>query len=236
MNNRFVWTDLSSYYPSESCTFYQEFFHWNFKNVNEYYLAFADNNLVAGIYETPSFFKEIKMPHFWMNYIKVQNLSSVTEKAKQLGGKVELENAPFYDGHISLIRDPLGAGFTVYEGQSLLQPNNTSQGSVIYRELHISSFHKIEDFYSSLFGWKFKVSTDSGYDIYHNAELIDARILEISPELKGKYEYWVSGFKVNNLDTAIRRLKALKGSIVYQEASRVLVTDLYGEAFFYIQE
>ena len=116
--------------------FYQAIFKWQFQAVGPYYVAYKNDKEIAGVYETPDFFKKIKMPHFWMNYIKVENLERITALAQALNGKIELTNEEFYGGRIALIRDPMGAGFTVYEGNQFNQTTSLFHGAVVSREIH----------------------------------------------------------------------------------------------------
>lgn len=49
----------------------------------------------------------MKMPHFWMTYIKVKNVKLIVDKAHLLGGIVEIEQTLEGFGKVALIRDPL---------------------------------------------------------------------------------------------------------------------------------
>ncbi len=89
--NTSFFADLSTYSPQKSIQFYKNVFGWNYYRTEDYYTAFIDHFEVAGLYETPKKFKQMRMPHFWMTYIKVQNVNNVVEKAKQLGGIIEID-------------------------------------------------------------------------------------------------------------------------------------------------
>jgi len=232
--NEFIWTDLSTYRLTESVAFYSALFDWKFTNQDNYYIGGTDGYAHVGIYETPDFFKRINMPHFWMNYIQTDNLENVVQKAKAHGGKVEIDNAPFYGGKIALIRDPMGAGFTVYEGTDLGKNKAASSSLIKSRELHTSISQNVISFYQELFDWHINLVSDTQYDIINNTGKRLGQILELSYQFKGQYEYWATEFFVPNLSKTMTRLKDLGGEEISNEGHRILATDPFGEAFFYV--
>lgn len=227
--NEFIWTDLSTYKLKESGAFYEEVLDWQLHNDKNYYIGGKNEKSDIGIYETPEFFKKLNMPHFWMNYIQVENLEKSVRIAEVLGGKIELTNQEFYGGKIALLRDPMGAGFTVYEGNKL----NQSTKTISKRELHTSSLQNIMDFYKGLFNWDLKKIRRNEFEIQTNSKVI-GRILEIENDVKGKYEYWITEFKVDNIEEVTNRILKNGGILISEESNRKLVTDNFKEAFFYI--
>jgi len=151
-SSKFIWADLSTYNPSSSIEFYKSVFGWELSDMNKYYLASLGNEAVAGIFETPEFLKKIKMPHFWMSYFQVESTPKAVEIAESLGAKIEL-TTDFNNGKIALIRDPQGAGFTVYDGYELHFPINQTNGTIINTELHVSNIQNVIPFYKALFNW-----------------------------------------------------------------------------------
>ena len=93
--SKLIWADLSTYDPKSSLSFYQNVFGWEFHNDRGYWIATLDGQAVAGIYETPAFFKKIKMPHFWMSYFQVDDTTTVVQKSEKTKGKVELSDQDF---------------------------------------------------------------------------------------------------------------------------------------------
>lgn len=234
--NEFAWVDLSSYNPSASQKFYEELFGWSFYQEGGYKVWFAWNSATSGLYETPDFFKSINMPHFWMGYIKVDDVEAVVEKARALGATIEIEKDAFYDGNIALIRDPLGAGFTVYDGDSL-DAKKQKTGHFISNELQISDISKVKDFYEGIFAWDIKDRWYGEFEIYsRSSKKKIASILEVDSATKGKYEYWTVVFWVSDIELASAKVKELWWDIISQEVHRVLCSDNSGEAFFYLQK
>lgn len=233
--NSFVWADLSTYDPACSRSFYENVFQWQFRDAGGYFIAMQGSAEIAGLFETPEFFKKIKMPHFWMSYIAVENVAQVSKVAEEFNdAKVELAD-DFYGGKIALIRDPQGAGFTIYDGGKL-DSRKFAAGHLLWNELHVSDANSVIPFYERIFDWTILQSEIEGRHLVldANQEHI-SDISEIPNELKGKYEYWVCTFAVDNLERSKSQIVENGGAIVVDDGERVMMHDNSGEAFFYIQ-
>jgi len=230
----FIWADLSTYNTAESIDFYSKVFGWTFSNNEGYYLAEASPFLVAGVYETPPFFKKIKMPHFWMSYFQVDSVKDTVRIAEAQGGKVEIAYTKFNKGHVALIRDPQGAGFTVYEGDALYFDTVQSVGTIIRTELQVSDLQKVWPFYSSIFEWEYSVISSEIYEVISTKDQSNITIREYPNSLKGKYEYWVCTILAKDLNKTSQAITQHGGKIISMEKDRILMTDNTQEAFFYI--
>jgi len=227
---QFIWADLSTYDTKKSIAFYQAVFGWEMMRVEDYFLAKFYDSYIAAIFETPSYLKKINMPHFWMSYFQVDSVSKAVEVANQYEAKVEVETA-FYDGRMALIRDPQGAGFTVYDGAKLNFTQLGKSNSFLQTELHVSEIESIIPFYTALFDWDLK---ETNIDTYENSNGIVIR--KIDNAIKGKYEYWVTTILVDNLEKKTQCILDNDGFLIAKEAGRNLMSDNSNEAFFYIQE
>ncbi|PIA77387.1 hypothetical protein BFR04_08025 [Gaetbulibacter sp. 4G1] len=236
LNNPFF-ADISTYSPKKTIPFYERSFRWKYYKANNYFTAFLGNTEVSGLYETPEKFKQMRMPHFWMTYIKVANLDVTIDKAKQLGGIIELSYEMNGFGKVALIRDPQGAGFTIYEGDKLKNTRTKNiKNTLIWNELHVSDVTKIIPFYQEIFNWQIVQNQNEIYEVLNNEGEYIADIMEIQNQYKGKYEYWVCMFGVENLATSKKLILENGGSLINQENNRMLFTDNSKEAFFYIKE
>lgn len=171
-----------------------------------------------------------------MSYVQVESVEETISKAKKLGGIIEFINLENPFGRIALIRDTLGAGFTIYEGNQLNSKTISKENTLIFNELHVSNAKKAIAFYKGLFNWSFQKIDDFSYTVYcHSSKEKIAVIHQIDTSIKGKYEYWVCVFGVKNLTLTIEKIKNNHGTIISDEANRVLCSD-GSEAFFYIQK
>lgn len=232
--NNPIFADLSTYSPEESIPFYEKVFGWKYYKEYDYYLAYLNDKEIVGLYETPNKFKQMRMPHFWMTYFQVENADQAVEKAREMGGIIEMEESISGYGKVALIRDPQGAGFTIYEGNSLQSTRTaTIANTLIWNELHVSDVDKVIPFYEAIFEWKIKKNEEGISQIFNSKQEHIADILEIPNEFKGKYEYWVCSFGVDNLEVTKQVILANKGAIVIDEGNRILFTDNSEQAFFY---
>lgn len=231
----FIYADLSTYTPTKTIAFYENVFGWTYHKFEDYYTAYLGTTEVSGLYETPEKFKQMRMPHFWMSYIRVNSVAATVQKAKKLGGIIELESKLYANEKIALIRDPLGAGFTVYEGNQLqnIRTKNTPN-TLIWNELHVSNAAKILPFYQGIFNWNIEQENDCYKVLNHQNEHI-ASIKEIPNKYKGSYEYWACTFGVNDIQVTKKLILENGGTEIATEDHRILCTDNSNEAFFYIE-
>lgn len=229
--NNFVFTDLSTYDISTAKRFYSKVFNWSyFGNDSDYLVAQHIRKEIAGLYETPEKFKEMNMPSFWMSYIQVSNVETTVGLAKDLGGIIELVDLKSSMGKIALIRDPLGAGFTVYEGNQLNSRYQNRKNSLIWNELFVSDVSKVKPFYEGLFDWELNKTTTSKYNIISNSTIIGG-VQEVDNTVKGKYEYWGVFFGVEDVVNTQKIVEEQGGTVVYQDDVFTLCTDPFGAMF-----
>lgn len=234
--NNIVYADLSTYTIKETISFYEKVFGWNYHEYYGNFTAYIKNQPVVGLYETPEKFQEMGMPHFWMTYIEVNDIKNTVEKARELGGIIEIQEEIPGFGNIALIRDPQGAGFTIYQGNNLSSTRTKNQSNtLIWNELHVSNAQAVIPFYEGIFDWKICQNPSDFYKVRNRHEEHIANILEIPNEIKGKYEYWVCTFGVDNLQQTKNTILQNSGSVIIDEGNRILCADNSGQAFFYIE-
>lgn len=233
---QFIWADLSTYNISNSSKFYNEVFGWKISDRNNYFLAQNGDATIAGIFETPDFLKNLKMPHFWMSYFQVDSTVKTVELAKRLNGKIEVDSIDFNNGTIALIRDPQGAGFTVYDGHELYLSKERVHGNIIRTELHVSNIKNVIPFYQSIFNWQITEIAPDVYQTQSQAYTNNILLKKFDNAVKGKYEYWVTTILVDNLDATTKHIIEKNGHLIMSESNKNLMSDNSGEAFFYIQQ
>ena len=230
--NNFIFADLSTYNVTVAKQFYTNVFGWSFYNEDDYHLALSKSKTICGVYETPQKFKDMNMPSFWMSYIQVNNIQSTVNKVKELGGIVELVDLSLPIGKIALIRDPLGAGFTIYEGHKLNSRYHNTPNAMIWNELFVSDVNKVKSFYESLFNWSIKLEENKRYIIENSASKPIGAIQEVSNSVKGNKEYWSVYFGVNSLEDIKRSVMKYNGNLLYEDNNMVVLEDPFG-AFFH---
>ena len=240
----FVWCDLSTLRLETTRPFYRDLFGWDYSvnqlpDGSDYTVAASSAGEAAGIFEMPRKFQEMKLPSFWMGYIEVGDADAAVASARENGGKVELGPVPFQDGaRIALIRDPLGAGFTVIENSGLpVRSDNALEGSMIWNALYVSDAAQVISFYEHLFGWRFKPlsgvgETYSHYQILNSNGRHVADLVQAPEAIRGSFEFWGIHFSVADRDRAKAIVEAKGGAVLYEDDDAVLVQDPDGAAFF----
>ncbi len=232
--NNFVFADLSTYDLQVTKDFYSKVFGWQYTSSDGVYLTASNGRKeVSGLYETPPRFKAMNMPSFRMSYIQVVSIDETVAKAKQLGGIVELVDKNQTIGEVALIRDTLGAGFTVYEGDWINARFANEPNALVWNELFVSSFSIVKPFYEGIFDWSFEATEDQRYLINNIRNETIGAIQEIGNDIKGKKEYWGVFFGVNNI--AATKAKALEngGTLVFEDDTITALADPFG-AFFHV--
>ncbi|NQZ42854.1 MAG: VOC family protein [Flavobacteriaceae bacterium] len=233
--NHFVFADLSTYDLDIARSFYAAVFDWDYRSEDgSYLMAMHRGQSIAGLYETPQKFKDMNMPSFWMSYVEVESVTASVALAKDAGGIVELVELDNPVGKIALIRDPLGAGFTIYEGNQLQSRYTDSPSALVWNALFISDIAKVKPFYETLFSWSIEPTALTGeFDILDIRHQRIGSVYEVANRIKGKYEYWGVYFASNDLPKLKKAVLANGGSVVYEDGSTKVYSDPFG-AFFHI--
>lgn len=246
-NGDFVWCDLSAYDVEGAKSFYGDLLGWRFSETAQpdgvpYHIAWTDEGECAALFDMPGTFRDMGLPSFWMSYIQVDDIDRTVTQARDLGGKVEFGPQDFGDGAaIALIRDPLGAGFTLYQGEALPPRGGEAHpGQMAWNALHVSDAEAVAGFYASLFDWQIARGpwSANSHDIRNaRGELISA-IIEQGEVERGGYQYWGVTFAVRDLEDADTRLAELGGRVLAQEVSAsgpvLAAQDGDGAAFFLV--
>lgn len=244
----FLWCDLSTFNVENTKGFYAELFGWTFQAMTQpdgspYHIGSTAGGECAAIFEMPQKFQAIGLPSFWMSYVAVDDIDTTVEQARALGGKVEVGPVAFGgNASIALIRDPLGAGFTVYQGGDL-QPRrpDAAPGQMAWNALYVSDAQAVTPFYEAIFGWDIaKDPSQSGvYTIRNSRGDAISAIHELPDDVRGKHQFWGVHFAVADMAGAKTQLLKGGGTVLYEEPASdggtLLARDPDGAAFFLVK-
>lgn len=238
-HGQFVWCDLSTFHPKRTMGFYSDLFGWAYDGDAESHAnAFIDKSPVAGIYRMPERFAQINMPSFWMSYIQVTSVPDAIDIATSMGARVELQEDYKADGRIALIRDPLGAGFTIYEGEQHQSiPDRLAHGHRFGHILCLSDVAAVRPFYEALFDWCFvETSTPARWLVQTADGHLCAEAQTLPDEVRGGFEYWGIVFTVSDAEKVCRAVTDGGGQnfgpIQAEFGTAHSMTDPDGAAFF----
>lgn len=238
--SHFVWLDLSSYDAALARRDYAALFGWHFEGDDSYAIGYRDGAQAAAVFAMPEQFVSLKMPSFWMPYIRVRDLEAAVARAREHdGAKVEIAPQAFDEtARIALIRDPSGAGFTLYEGADIAVAGGAMRSVASFFH-HSAGIGRIEPFYADLFGWQFVHQPGGDWpvcDILDGQGNLVARAEEVPEEIRGAFSYWMPSFWVPSLAAAMAALDGRGGQLFATlPDARHLVADQQG-AHFMLQE
>lgn len=226
----FTWCDLSTFRPQVTKAFYNRLFDWRFDGAGDYEYAQIGDHQVGAIFVMPHKLQQIGMPSFWMSYVSVQDVAATVAKARDLGARIELED-PAY----ALIRDPLGAGFTVHGG--LRPPAGQGHGTRAGHTYFCSDLSGVEPFYRDLFGWRFDALAADTCQIMSGRDAV-AIAYQQPDEIRGKEQYWAVLFAVGDMARALDTARAAGATddleVTLWDRPAHLVRDPDGAAFFLV--
>ena len=113
-----TWNDLQTSDPSPAADFYAALLGWEMEPMEE------DGNLVYVTIKNAGSSNGGIMPSqngglpYWLPYFTVASSGDALAKARELGGEVLAGPLDIGAGRISVLRDPQGAAFAVYEGET----------------------------------------------------------------------------------------------------------------------
>jgi len=227
----FCWTDLSTYDIRTGRADYTNYFGWRFQGEDSYSFALLDGQEIAALFPMPSRLADMNMPSFWMSYVHVEDIEATVNKARQHDDVIiEVEPQEFNgNARIALVRDPSGAGFTLYEGTDIT-PTLQGTGTIESRFHHVSDIGLITEFYNDLFGWSFRKIADQPWPIYvviHSDGVRVAQVEEVTDDIRGKFNYWMPCFKVDSIEDLERSILANDGNCLSAlPGSRVQATNI----------
>lgn len=228
----FTWCDLSTFRPSVTKPFYARLFGWQFDGTSDYDYASVGGAEVAAVFQMPDKLREIGMPSFWMSYVSVPDVAAKVEIARGSGGRIELERPDH-----ALIRDPLGAGFTVYQDAQPAMPDGL--GTRAGHAYFCSDIAAVEPFYKALFGWEFDALGESVWRVRSQDGEQMCFAYQLPDAVRGKEQYWAVLFNTGSLasatETALSAGATGHVSTVLQEGPASLIHDPDGAAFFLIE-
>ena len=240
--NHFTWCDLSTLDLAKATQFYSDAFGWAVASSgargDDSTIFSAGSREAGAIYTMPEFFQKIRMPSFWMSYVRVDSVSDSAVRAVALGAKCEIEPTPFDESsQFALIRDPSGAGFTLYEGPELGGRDRKHRpGRMIANELHVPDRALVEEFYRSLFGWDAVAdrSYPGRYEFRAASGERIAALIEFDEAIKGPKNYWAVVFAVKNLKQTLQVTRDRGGQVLMpfdRDLGYAMLTDDQGAMF-----
>lgn len=218
----FVWYDLLTPNAAGARDFYGKAVGWKtqpWKGDPAYVMFTAPSGPVAGSMESRT-----ATPH-WLPYIGTASVEETAEGATRLGARVETPPTDLPNGgRYAVLYDPQGAAFGIHESG-----DRSGGGSGRSPQLGEFSWHELATsvapniafgFYAALFDWDELGDHDMGamgrYLTFgrHGREL--GGMFDKSAAGKPGSAYWLGYVSVPDLEGAVERAKAARGSVLVE--------------------
>ncbi len=218
----FCWVELGTTNADAAKSFYKELFGWDYHDGEGgpgmvYTMIKLNGKDVGGLYQMPANMLEQGIPPHWLNYVSVSNADEATAQAKSSGGTVM--NGPFdvaNAGRMSVIQDPTGAVFAVWQAKENAGAGVYQQyGAYCWQELGTTDTQKAKDFYTTLFGWGTEqFPGPMEYTVFKSGDQGIAGLYQLTPEMGPIPPHWLTYFAVADCDATVQKAGELGGSVM----------------------
>jgi hypothetical protein len=220
----FSWVDLSTTDAEGAKAFYGGLFGWAFDDrpVGDgviYTMCLLDGKAVCAISGQQEQERSQGIPPHWNNYVTVDDVGARTAQAGELGGNVVVEPFDVLDaGRMSVVADPTGAVFSMWEPRSSIGAEIVNvPGALTWNELATKDVERAKEFYGALFGWRLEdLEGDGGmrYTMVHNGDRSNGGIRAQSEMEAGIPPNWLPYFATASADATVARAGELGGAVL----------------------
>lgn len=219
----FCWIELATTGQNAAKSFYQTLFGWTVNDSpmgpDDFYSMFQiEERQVAAAYTLRPEQRSQGVPPHWMLYVSTGNADESATRASQLGGKVLAPAFDVFDyGRMSVMQDPTGAAFSVWQARKHTGIGVTRvPGTLCWADLSTPDVARAKDFYSGLFGWQIAPGEKdpSGYLHIKNGEHFIGGIPPAQHRNPNTPPHWLPYFAVQDCDATTEKAKEL-GANVY---------------------
>ena len=218
----FSWAELATSDPAAAKTFYKNLFAWGVQDTpmgpgseDVYSTMQLSGKAVGALYKMRPDQASQGVPPHWLTYVTVNSADDTAKKAKSLGGRVLAE--PFdvmTFGRMAVLQDPAGATLAVWQARDHIGAQRVNEpGAFCWMELLTPDLGKAKAFYSGLFGWTFKDSSNPAMQ-YSEILLGGKPIGGMMPPMPGMEKMpsvWGVYWQVTDVDGSTSKAKSLGG-------------------------
>jgi uncharacterized protein len=211
----FCWPELATSDQKAGVAFYRAVFGWDLNDVpmgpdssySIFQIGGKDVAAAAGLQPEE---RQHGVPPHWNSYVSVASADDAVKKAQELGGKVLAGPFDVMDhGRMAVVQDPTGAVFQVWQPKSHIGVKLLREpGALTWTELATPDTEGAKKFYTSLFGWKEKTSTNVGmtYTEYSVGDTPQGGMMELNADMKAAHvpPHWLPYFQVADVDATAK--------------------------------
>ncbi len=226
-HGKFIWCELMTPDTAAAANFYSSVVGWTTKEMPmddfSYTIFEANGRGVAGMMPFPAELEGQGIPPNWTGYVAVDDVDQSTRDFAANGGKIRRPPADIPGiGRFAVVADPHGAVLCIMtplpmQGDDGWEPQPDTPGHVGWYELMSDNWKESFDFYQTLFGWTEDRDFDMGemgiYRIFAEHGKQTGGMMTKPANLP--MAYWAYYFNVPAIDSAIERVTAGGGKVVF---------------------
>ncbi len=218
----FCWIELGTSDANGAKQFYGDLFGWGINELpmehGSYSMLTLENLEVGACYQLTEEQKNQDVPPHWLPYISVDDVDTTTEKVEAENGNVLMGPLQVMDaGKMSLLQDPTGATFGIWQGQRHIGSKiKNVPNSYCWVELGTNDTDAAEQFYSHLVNWEPKHQDFEGmkYTTFKNGPVSEGGMYKMPPEMDELPSHWLVYFNVEDCDDTVNRAKSLGAQVL----------------------
>jgi predicted enzyme related to lactoylglutathione lyase len=241
----FCWVELATLDKRAGLAFYADLFGWSAIE-REMWLpgrAFAysivrlGDRLVGSVYELLAEQRERGIAPHWLPYVAVESVDRAVQRAEDLGAACLVDPVEVLEaGRMSVLEDPTGARFAVWQGRNLLGFQVRDEpGSPCWFELVTADLEAAAEFYGALFGWETGRRAKGRLDTILVKGQRPVAGMTGSPVERDHASRWTIHFAVADRAASCKRIQGSGGSVAPAQADGVPrampVADPHGASF-----
>jgi predicted enzyme related to lactoylglutathione lyase len=220
----FCWAELRTPDPVAARKFYGPLLNWEFQEFDigggeKYHMGFLREKSAGAMAKLGEHLKKMGVPPHWGIYMAVDSADVMTKKVATVGGKVLEGPFDVMDvGRMSLVQDPAGAVFMLWEAKKHIGVEVKNEpGAIAWPEVYTNDVERCGSFYSGLFGWK-PEPMGKEYFVMMLAGKGEAGMCLMSGEMKAHNvpSHWMHHFQVASCEKSAEQVRKLGGTVMFE--------------------
>ena len=224
---KFVWADLVTDDALVAQKFYTAMFGWKVYDYGGYFIGFADDRPMCGMFQRPRPKDKPEAKPRWFGYISVGSVEKAQRAVTSAGGRVLAEPKKLPKrGEQAVFTDPEGAVFGVVKSSGgdpedfLAEP-----GEWIWIQLLSRDAQKAAEFYRTVIGYEIVANTKSGRisDYILTSDGFARGTVRTIRDAGSKMQpTWLPFVRVKKLTDSLALAKQLGGNVVVEPKPELL--------------
>jgi predicted enzyme related to lactoylglutathione lyase len=213
----FSWADLATNDSDGAKAFYTGLFGWDVEDNpmpegGVYTMLRKGGKAAAALFDAGQ-----GQPVAWTSYVTVEQADAAAAAAREHGGTVAMDAFDVMDvGRMAVIQDPTGAFLAVWEPRTSIGAEVVNEpGALSLTQLNTGDPERAQDFYASLFGWRFEqvAEGDTLYWGIYLGDRLNGGMMPLPGE-GGMPPHWLVYFGSESADDDAGRIGELGGQVI----------------------